>query len=180
MVWSLAIGLAVVAVVVAGSFVVRGVSSVQDPEPRFAPAPSVLPSGVTSFVLESRVLFATNSAVLAPGAQVSLEEVAENVRTKHPDASIVIEGYTDDIGTSGYNEALSKSRATTVAAWFEEHAGIPHDRLFVAGHGEDQPVASNDTEDGRQKNRRVVIRVAETAGGHTAATRAPTGTASAR
>lgn len=76
--------------------------------------------------------------------------------TAHPELKLKIEGHTDNVGASAANLTLSQQRAAAVKAWLVK-AGISQDRLTTAGHGDSQPVAANDTEDGRSKNRRVEL-----------------------
>jgi outer membrane protein OmpA-like peptidoglycan-associated protein len=74
---------------------------------------------------------------------------------KHPDLDAVIEGHTDSVGTEMYNLKLSARRANSVAKILNEQYGIDLDRVSAQSLGESQPIASNDTEMGRAKNRRV-------------------------
>jgi OOP family OmpA-OmpF porin len=69
----------------------------------------------------------------------------------------VIEGHTDSMGSEEYNQGLSERRAQAVEKYIEEH-GIDADRYTIKGYGESNPIASNDTEEGRQENRRVELR----------------------
>ncbi len=71
---------------------------------------------------------------------------------------VEISGHTDNSGSAVYNRQLSEKRARSVFAFLAEH-GIENGRLFIRGYGPDQPIASNDTELGRQQNRRIEIRI---------------------
>ena len=73
---------------------------------------------------------------------------------------IVIEGYTSSEGAVAQNKALSQARAQSVVAYLEGH-GIPKGILIAKGFGPENPVAPNDTEENREKNRRVVFNVKE-------------------
>lgn len=73
----------------------------------------------------------------------------------HPEISVTLAGHTDNIGTKAYNKALSLKRAVSVKRYLESHFGINPARLKTVGYGFSRPVASNDTADGRRKNRRV-------------------------
>lgn len=75
-----------------------------------------------------------------------------------PSVRVAVEGYTDSIGTEAYNQGLSQRRAQSVVDYLVA-GGIARDRLQPVGMGESNPVASNDTEDGRAQNRRVELRV---------------------
>jgi outer membrane protein OmpA-like peptidoglycan-associated protein len=107
-----------------------------------------------------RVEFETNKAVLRPESDEVLEAVRK-VLDENPDVTkILVEGHTDDRGADYYNLALSKRRAAAVVRWLTEH-GITADRLTSQGFGETKPIDSNDTEEGRQNNRRVEFRIIE-------------------
>lgn len=103
----------------------------------------------------SAVLFDFNKSVIKQNALPILDEVAAVLNSpENLGASIVIQGYTDSVGSEGYNLALSNKRALAVKAYLVKK-GIKGSRLATRGHGLDQPVASNDTEQGRAQNRRV-------------------------
>jgi len=103
------------------------------------------------------VFFAYNKADLTPIAKNLLDKIIEILK-EYPKSKISIEGHTDSKGTKEYNYKLSGKRADAVAKYFIER-GISLERISTMGYGEDLPVASNDTEEGRQRNRRVEIRV---------------------
>jgi OOP family OmpA-OmpF porin len=84
-----------------------------------------------------------------------LNKVVE-VLEKNPTLKIEIEGHTDSIGSAKYNQALSERRAQAVKDYLV-NKGITADRLMPVGYGLTRPIASNDTEDGRAKNRRVQL-----------------------
>jgi outer membrane protein OmpA-like peptidoglycan-associated protein len=70
---------------------------------------------------------------------------------------VQVEGHTDSIGSDGYNRRLSEKRAESVRRYLIQHFPIPSDRLVVRGLGKSKPIASNDTPEGRDKNRRVEV-----------------------
>ena len=110
-----------------------------------------------------RVEFETNKAVLRPESDEVLEAVRK-VLEDNPDVTkILVEGHTDDRGADYYNLALSKRRAAAVVKWLTDH-GIAAGRLTSQGFGETKPIDSNDTEEGRQNNRRVEFRIIEQSG----------------
>ena len=76
---------------------------------------------------------------------------------------IEIAGHTDNVGTPEANTKLSKERAESVRDYLIKTYGLPHNLLIAQGLGATQPIASNDTPDGREKNRRVVFRVTQRA-----------------
>lgn len=99
------------------------------------------------------VLFAFDSARLNASAQDPLDKLAAFLR-ESPDRQVRIEGHTDSTGPAEYNQQLSRQRAQSVADAMVDR-GISGARMTVVGYGESRPVASNDTETGRQQNRRV-------------------------
>ena len=105
----------------------------------------------------SGILFAVNKASLQPAAQTNLQSLAQ-VLNKYADTNVLIEGHTDSDGTEEHNLDLSKQRAQSVANYL---AGLSVDatRMTQMGYGESQPVMSNDTDGGKQANRRVEIAI---------------------
>ena len=101
--------------------------------------------------------FETNSDRLVAGAESVLAEAARTL-ADNPELVVEVAGYTDNRGDAAYNRALSERRARSVRNELEA-LGVPRGRMRVAGYGEDDPVASNDTAEGRATNRRVVLRV---------------------
>ena len=101
------------------------------------------------------ILFATNSAALRPDLQRDLNAVATNL-LNYPDSTIEIVGHTDNTGTAALNQDLSQRRAGAVADQLRA-AGVPSRRIVAIGRGEDFPIASNLTPEGRALNRRVEI-----------------------
>jgi outer membrane protein OmpA-like peptidoglycan-associated protein len=101
------------------------------------------------------VLFDTGRATLKPGADRDLDRLAVALKDNNG-TRVMIEGYTDSVGSSEYNQGLSERRAEAVANALQLR-GVPSDRYEVKGLGKDYPVASNDTPEGRQANRRVEI-----------------------
>ncbi len=106
-----------------------------------------------------RIYFAFNQSELLPSSFSSLELLAEILNEK-PDMQIEIRGHTDNIGSNRYNKKLSLDRAESVYQFLIE-AGIDKSRLDYKGLGNESPVADNNTEFGRQLNRRVEIIVME-------------------
>ena len=106
---------------------------------------------------ESGILFDTAKSDLQPAAQTNLQSLA-TVLNKYADTKVLIEGHTDSDGTEDYNLDLSKRRAQSVANYL---AGLSVDatRLTTMGYGEMQPVASNETSEGKHANRRVEIAI---------------------
>src|SRR5262249_47991640 len=108
------------------------------------------------------VLFDTGQATLKPGADLAINRLA-NFLSSNSQTRVLIEGHTDSRGSAAYNQELSDRRAAAVATALESR-GIPGDRVQTAGRGKDFPVASNDTPEGRQRNRRVEIVFSDASG----------------
>jgi outer membrane protein OmpA-like peptidoglycan-associated protein len=104
------------------------------------------------------VTFDTNSTVVRPGLISEINRVA-GVLNQYPDTLIRVEGHTDSQGSSEYNMNLSKRRAEAVKTLLVQR-GVAQSRIECVGFGENMSVATNDTEAGRQKNRRVEIKIA--------------------
>jgi outer membrane protein OmpA-like peptidoglycan-associated protein len=105
----------------------------------------------------SAIHFAYKSATLEPGSEVVLDQIIATLH-QHPELELVIEAHTDDIGGAAYNLDLSQQRAIAVVDHLFEH-GVDPKRLTPIGHGKNQPIASNRTEAGRARNRRVEFRM---------------------
>jgi outer membrane protein OmpA-like peptidoglycan-associated protein len=105
------------------------------------------------------VHFDFDKANIRPDAEPILDAAVSTLQADQP-ASIVVEGHTDSIGAEQYNQALSIRRATAVRDYLEKK-GIEAGRMAIEGYGEANPVASNDTAEGRAQNRRVELRVTE-------------------
>lgn len=115
----------------------------------------------------SDVLFDTGSYTLKAGAREKLAKIS-GILLAHPGLTLQIEGYTDSVGSDELNQQLSEQRAGSVRDFLAEQ-GVPVSSITAKGFGKSQPVASNDTPEGRQKNRRVEIVVNGEAIGNTAA-----------
>ena len=105
--------------------------------------------------LDEDVLFATDSAVLRPGAVDKLKGLADYLRSESG-VRVAIDGYTDSRGTDAHNQALSERRADAVRTAFDQ-MGVTRARFSVVGHGEANPVAPNTTPQGMRQNRRVEV-----------------------
>lgn len=102
------------------------------------------------------IYFATGSDQLRPESTPVLKEIAAMLQ-EHPELKLLIEGHTDNVGDDAANLALSDKRAAAVMRYLIEHAGIDASRLEAKGFGESKSLASNDTPEGRQQNRRVEL-----------------------
>ncbi|MBV8552540.1 MAG: OmpA family protein [Acidobacteriaceae bacterium] len=106
-----------------------------------------------------RLLFDTNSATLQPGSQEQLRNVAA-ILTAYPNVHVKIGGYTDNTGDANANLRLSQARADAVKQQLII-IGISPDRMEAQGYGEQYPVGDNSTDEGRQRNRRISMRVTQ-------------------
>jgi len=109
--------------------------------------------------LSGQVLFVTGKSELLPAAQDQLGQVAKALQDQGEIKPIVVEGYTDSVGSESANMALSQARAEAVRSYLVSK-GLPSDKVSAVGKGKSNPVAGNDTADGRANNRRVEIVVA--------------------
>jgi len=105
-----------------------------------------------------RLLFDTNQTTLQPQSNEQLDNIAAIMKA-YPSMNFHLGGYTDNTGDPGANRTLSEERANSVMAALVQR-GVDGSRLSAQGYGEDDPVASNSTPQGRQMNRRISIRVA--------------------
>ena len=110
---------------------------------------------ILAITLKSDFSFDFDSAVIKPGAEDEIARIAA-VLIKYPQTNISIEGHTDSKGAEEYNMDLSRKRAEAVKNSLIGR-GLSSSRLQTIGFGESKPVATNDTEAGRQQNRRVRI-----------------------
>ena len=110
-----------------------------------------------SINVSSEALFEFDQADIKPDARQKLSDVIGKIKGQQ-DVEVVITGRADAIGPEAYNQELSKKRAENVKELLLSE-GITSDRMVIQALGEEQPVASNSTEDGRAQNRRVDISV---------------------
>lgn len=103
------------------------------------------------------VLFATDSATVQPALTNDLYAFADNLN-RYPDTKIEVVGHTDNTGSAAHNADLSQRRAAAVADVLR-NSGVAPGRIVYFGRGEDQPIASNLTPEGRAQNRRVEITI---------------------
>lgn len=107
-----------------------------------------LPNGVT---------FDVDSTAIKPTFRDTLDRVAQSL-VQYPNSLIDVYGHTDSTGSDAYNQSLSERRAGAVASYLSSR-GVAASRIRSQGFGETQPVASNNTEEGRSANRRVEIKI---------------------
>ena len=103
------------------------------------------------------IFFEFNSTVLRPDAEELLDKVGAALASNDlAEFRFSVEGHTDSVGGTGYNESLSQQRAAAVKAYLVA-SGVSKSRLQTIGHGEMTPVASNESDSGRKRNRRVEL-----------------------
>jgi outer membrane protein OmpA-like peptidoglycan-associated protein len=109
-------------------------------------------------LLTGTVMFRHDEAILLPTARARLDRVADALKRMPPDRKIVIEGHTDAMGTEEYNRRLSEERANAVRSYLLQR-GVASDQVVAEGRGEKEPIAPNQTAEGRATNRRVEIMI---------------------
>ncbi len=105
--------------------------------------------------MPSNITFATGQSDINPQFYSILDNIG-NTLAKYNSTSVHIAGHTDNTGSASFNQQLSNDRAASVRAALSARGVIP-ERLFTSGYGESMPIADNNTQEGRQQNRRVEI-----------------------
>src|SRR3954451_2452573 len=135
-----------------------------EPSPPAAPVPAPKPAEPAkpapqsvrqSVVIQADALFDFEKSVVRPDGKKSIDEALGKIRGVDLEM-VIATGHTDSIGTDKYNQRLSERRAAAVKEYLVSK-GIPASKITTIGKGETQPVATNKTAEGRQKNRRVDI-----------------------
>jgi len=121
-----------------------------------APAPKPAPASVKqAVVIQADALFDFDKSVLRPDGRKSIDDAVAKLRGVDVEM-VIATGHTDSVGSDAYNQKLSERRAAAVKDYLVTK-GIPAAKITTIGKGESQPVATNKTAEGRQKNRRVDI-----------------------
>jgi len=114
--------------------------------------------------LMDKVLFDSGKAEVKNEGREVLNKIAKNLLNKYPERAILVEGHTDNVPIGSElrskfpsNWELSTTRATSAVRYLQDHGGVASDRLSAIGYSEYHPIASNDTPEGRSKNRRIEI-----------------------
>jgi outer membrane protein OmpA-like peptidoglycan-associated protein len=116
-----------------------------------------MPNHVVRVTMTNQTAFETNSSEIKPGFETTMGKIADVV-VRYGKTSLTVVGHTDNVGANDYNQKLSERRAHAVAQYLAGRRVDPI-RLAVSGRGETQPIAGNNSESGRQANRRVEIYV---------------------
>ena len=131
------------------------------PEPEPEPEPKRVEVREDKIVINEKIQFEFNKARILPESDSLLAEIAKVIKENPQIKKIRIEGHASSEGNDDYNLKLSQKRAEAVRKWLVDRGGIPADMLVAKGYGETRPIASNDTEEGREKNRRVEFTILE-------------------
>lgn len=115
--------------------------------------------GATPIATQRRsIYFETNSATMSPDSRAIVDEIGSFMRA-YENTVVDIEGNTDSTGSHAYNVELSKARAETVKTYLMQKFGYPASRMRTKGNGPDNPIDTNNTPEGRERNRRTDIKV---------------------
>lgn len=136
---------------------VAEVETPPEPEPAPAPEPVKKEPIVTTSTLGGEALFDTNSAELNSASEQAMAELVSKLEKFQEISAIEVVGHTDSSGAAEYNQMLSEKRAKAVEAFLA--AAYPNVQVTSRGMGEDTPVATNSTKEGRALNRRVEVRI---------------------
>lgn len=108
----------------------------------------------------SNIFFDLDKHTLKPTSKAELKELASFLK-KHPSVEIEVQGHTDNQGSKDYNKTLAEKRAKSVYDYLKDEKGIKKSRLSYKGYGQSDPIATNQTEAGRAKNRRTTFEITE-------------------
>ena len=140
--------------------VAQAPAPVVTPMPAPAAAPQPAPAPVLAMTLQAETLFDFDKSIIKPAGKAALDKLVVDLSKVKMETLIAV-GHTDAIGSDGYNQALAIRRVEAVKAYLVSQ-GVPSDQIKTEGRGETQPVASNNTREGRAQNRRVEIEVVGT------------------
>jgi outer membrane protein OmpA-like peptidoglycan-associated protein len=137
----------------------------QDPFPpleiradRPPPAPPRVVLTASSITIGDKVQFATGSSQILPVSFGLLDEVAQVLTANSQIELLQVEGHTDSTGTAAVNRKLSQQRAESVMKYFVSK-GVAGSRMKAKGFGPDKPIADNNTDEGKEQNRRVEFNI---------------------
>jgi OOP family OmpA-OmpF porin len=133
-----------------------------DSDPNKNGCPTLVRVTAREIVILQQVQFRTDSDVILPASDELLNQVATVLREHQEIVKVEVQGHTDNRGGAARSLKLSQRRAAAVVKWLTTAGGIVDDRLSTKGYGAEDSIADNDTEEGRQKNQRVVFKILET------------------
>lgn len=140
----------------AGAYIGRKMDQQAKEIEQTVPGATVIPAGEGIIVkFDSGILFGFDQSDLTANAKQNIDNLAKSLNN-YPNTDIMIIGHTDALGSDAYNMKLSLQRANAVRD-YAIAKGVASGRLKTEGRGESEPIASNDTEEGRAQNRRVEI-----------------------
>lgn len=140
----------------AGAFIGRGMDRQAEQLKQTIPGAEVIREGEGIIVkFDSGILFDVSKSELKTAAMTNIQNLAKSLKD-NPDTDVMIIGHTDNSGSDEYNNRLSERRAEAVKT-FTINQGISASRINTRGKGESEPIADNNTEEGKTKNRRVEI-----------------------
>jgi len=152
---------------VGGTQTATATVTVVQPAPATQPSPAApaqpLPAEAKPKIIDKmtiRINFDFDKATIRKQDEAELNKAVEFVK-KYPGSKVIIEGYTDSIGTEKYNQKLSEGRAAAVKKYLLSNGVSEKTNISISGHGESKPIASNKTAAGRAENRRVEILITE-------------------
>ena len=125
------------------------------PTPTTLPAKAIPVPLLPTKAVALNIYFATNSDRIALKYSADLNKLGEALTRLS--TTVEIAGYTDSLGSDQLNQVLSERRALSVKRYLEQHFSVPAERLIAKGYGKSRPRAPNDTESGRQQNRRIEV-----------------------
>jgi outer membrane protein OmpA-like peptidoglycan-associated protein len=131
----------------------------RNPDPKINGCPTVHVTA-TEIIITEQVQFDTDRATIKPASDPLLDKVAEVFKGHEEIARVEVEGHTDNKGSAVHNKTLSQRRAEAVLQALVKR-GIAAKRLVAKGYGQEVPIADNNTEDGRQQNRRVQFKIVD-------------------
>ncbi len=146
------------------SLAIVGTSAEPEPEPVAAPEPEPqkrVEVRDNKIVINEKVLFEVNSDKIQEVSHDLLNEVAKVIAENPQIKKIEVQGHASAEGSDSHNMKLSDRRAKSVRKYLTNKGGVTKDHLTAKGYGETQPIASNDTDEGREKNRRVEFVITE-------------------
>ena len=109
------------------------------------------------YSLGENILFETDKSTLRKDAEQNLKQISASINRRFKGGDVRVYGYTDSVGSKGYNKELAQQRAEVVKNWLANNTGIDSGKISLNAVGEGSPVANNGTAAGRQQNRRVEI-----------------------
>lgn len=140
----------------AGAYIGRNMDRQAAELEKTIPGAEVIPAGEGIIVkFDSGLLFEFGKSTLSSAAMQNIDNLAASLN-KYPDTDIMVIGHTDAVGTDAINNKLSLERANSVRS-YAASKGVDLSRLKTSGKGKGEPIASNDTDEGRAQNRRVEV-----------------------